>query len=240
MPVLEALSAEQFTGALHAHSERYWHNHPFHLKLHRGDLGADELRRWIANRWYYQKSLPQKDAAVVANCPLPEVRRRWVRRIEEQDGTAAGSGGNADWIALAEAAGLTADEVLDERHVLPGVRYATDAYVHFARTRPWTEAVAASLTELFSPDLMRQRLAALHTHYPWVQGSGLRYFEQRPSVASADATHALGLVTTYCTTREQQDAAVAALSFKCDVLWSMLDAVEHAATATRPSGGAAR
>src|SRR5262249_42970674 len=144
-----------FTEALYRHSERYWHHHPFHLRLHHGTLADHELRAWVANRWYYQKSLPQKDAAVIANCPVPEVRRRWLRRIEEQDGAAFGQGGNADWLALAEAVGLTVEEVLDERHVLPGVRFATDAYLGFARTRPWIEAVAASLTELFSPDLMR-------------------------------------------------------------------------------------
>ncbi|WP_035840516.1 pyrroloquinoline-quinone synthase PqqC [Kitasatospora azatica] len=228
MTALEPLSTADFAAALYAHSERYWHNHPFHLRLHQGALGDAELRSWVANRWYYQKWLPQKDAAVVANCPVPEVRRRWIRRITDQDGAAFGQGGNADWLALAEAAGLSVEEVEDERHVLPGVRFATDAYVQFARTRPWTEAVAASLTELFSPELMRERLSALHTHYRWVDPAGLRYFELRPEVADADAAHAMELVTMYCTTREQQDAAIAALSFKCDVLWSMLDAIEHA------------
>lgn len=226
-----ARGTEDFTAALHAHAERYWHKHPFHLRLHRGGLSRPELRQWIANRWYYQKCLPQKDAAIIANCPQADVRRRWVQRITYQDGTADGDGGHAQWLDLAEAAGLTRAEVLDERHVLPGVRFATDAYVTFARTRPWTEAVAASLTELFSPGLMRERLAALRTHYPWIAASGHRYFTVRPDAAASDASHALSLVTAHCTTRERQEAALAALAFKCDVLWSMLDAIEHAGRA---------
>ncbi|MGW1197517.1 pyrroloquinoline-quinone synthase PqqC [Streptomyces sp. NPDC002536] len=223
-----ALGSGEFTAALHAHSDRYWHKHPFHLRLHQGTLGRGELQRWAANRWYYQKWLPQKDAAVVANCPVPDVRRRWVQRISFQDGTAEGRGGLAGWLALAEATGLDRAEVLDERHVLPGVRFATDAYVHFARTRPWTEAVAASLTELFSPGLMRQRLTALRTHYPWIAPSGHGYHATRPQTAASDAQHALAVVVASCTTRGEQDAALAALAFKCDVLWSMLDAVDHA------------
>ncbi|GAA2910818.1 pyrroloquinoline-quinone synthase PqqC [Streptomyces thioluteus] len=223
-----AAGSEEFTAALHAHAERYWDRHPFHLRLHRGELTPDEVRRWIANRWYYQKWLPQKDAAVVANCPVPEIRRRWLQRIAYQDGTAEGRGGNAQWLDLADAAGLPRAEVLDERHVLPAVRFATDAYVTFARTRPWTEAVAASLTELFSPGLMRERHTALRTHYPWIDPAGLGYFAARPEAATGDARHALRVVTAYCTTRERRQAALDALAFKCDVLWSMLDALDHA------------
>ncbi|MFF4160632.1 pyrroloquinoline-quinone synthase PqqC [Streptomyces sp. NPDC001678] len=226
----EARSTAEFTAALHAHEDRYWHKHPLHLRLHEGRLAPGELRQWIANRWYYQKWLPQKDAAIIANCPLADVRRRWVRRIADQDGSGGSdgrAGGHAQWLDLAEAAGLTRAEVLDERHVLPGVRFATDAYVSFARTRPWTETVAASLTELFSPALMRTRLTALRTHYPWIAPTGHRYHQTRPDTATDDAGHALALVTTHCVTRAQQDAALAALGFKCEVLWSILDSLEH-------------
>ncbi|GGP44639.1 pyrroloquinoline-quinone synthase PqqC [Streptomyces abikoensis] len=226
----EARSTAEFTAALRAHEDRYWHKHPFHLRLHEGRLAPDELRQWIANRWYYQKWLPQKDAAIIANCPLADVRRRWVRRLADQDGSDGRPGGHVQWLDLAEAAGLTRAEVLDERHVLPGVRFATDAYVAFARTRPWTEAVAASLTELFSPALMRTRLTALRTHYPWIAPSGHRYHEARPDTATHDAGHALTLVTTHCVTRAEQDAALAALAFKCEVLWSILDSLDHAHT----------
>ena len=222
-----ARSADEFTAELHRHSDRYWHKHPFHVRLRQGELSKTELRRWISNRWYYQKSLPQKDAAIIANCPDPEVRRVWSRRINYQDGTTEHDGGLAGWLALAAAAGIAEEEVLDERHVLPGTRFATDAYVDFARTRPWIEAVASSLTELFSPGLMRERLSALRDHYPWIDPAGHGYFVSRPAAAEEDAKHALGLVVEHCTTRESQDRALAALSFKCDVLWAMLDAIEH-------------
>ncbi|MEV4742820.1 pyrroloquinoline-quinone synthase PqqC [Streptomyces sp. NPDC049555] len=224
----EPRSPAEFSAALHAHADRYWDRHPLHVRLHEGGLGRRELQQWIANRWYYQKSLPQKDAAIVANCPVADVRRRWVRRILDQDGDGDRPGGNAAWLDLAEAAGLDRAEVLDERHVLPGVRFATDAYVTFARTRPWPEAVAASLTELFSPALMRERLAALRAHYPWIGPAGHRYHLARPEAATADAEHALAVVTAHCTTRSRQDAALAALAFKCDVLWSILDALDRA------------
>jgi pyrroloquinoline-quinone synthase len=228
MPSDKALPADEFVASLRAHNDRYWHAHPFHERLHAGDLDEESLRDWVANRWYYQKILPQKDAAIIANCPVGEVRRRWVGRILFQDGTAEGEGGLAEWLLLADAVGLERGEVLDERRVVPGVRFAADAYLTFARTRPWEEAVAASLTELFSPDLMADRLAAIRAHYPWVKQEGLRYFEKRKDAARDDAGVALDLVVGHCRTRAQQEAAVAALSFKCDVLWSMLDALEHA------------
>ncbi|MEU4301831.1 pyrroloquinoline-quinone synthase PqqC [Kitasatospora aureofaciens] len=231
-----ARTPAQFTADLHAYAEKYWHHHPFHLRLHEGELTADQLRLWIANRWYYQARLPQKDAAVIANCPVAEVRRRWTERIVYQDGAADGQGGHEEWLRLAEAAGLERTAVLDGSLLLPGVRFATDAYVDFARTRPWTESVAASLTELFSPDLMRRRLDAIKTHYTWIAPSGHGYFTDRPPVAAADAEHALGLVIAHCATRAEQDAALAALSFKCDVLWSMLDAIEHASEGATESG----
>jgi pyrroloquinoline-quinone synthase len=124
--------------------------------------------------------------------------------------------------------GLTRKEIEDERHVVPGVRFAVDAYVTFARTRPWAEAVASSLTELFAPDLMAERLAAFECHYPWIDAQGLAYFRARLTQAPRDSEHALEVVTEHCRTPEEQARAVAALSFKCDVLWSMLDAIDQA------------
>ncbi|HEX6347669.1 pyrroloquinoline-quinone synthase PqqC [Umezawaea sp.] len=218
---------EEFTAELRALAPRYWHAHPFHLRLHDGSLSAGELRSWAANRWYYQRCIPQKDAAILANCPLPEVRRRWRERIVWHDGTRAGEGGAEDWIRMAESVGLTREEVLDERHVLPGTRFAVDAYVTFARTRPWVEAVASGLTEMFSRGLMARRLADMRARYPWIAEEGFAYFTSRLRVVAGEGRSTVDLVVEHCTTRQQQEAAVAALSFKCDVLRSILDTVDY-------------
>lgn len=222
------LSRHEFTDVLQSKKERYWHRHAFHQRLHDGSHSEREIRIWVANRWYYQQALPCKDAAILANCPLPEVRRQWIGRILYQDGTAETEGGLNAWLRLAEATGLSKTEVLDRRHVTAGVRFATDAYLNFAQTRPWTEAVAASLTELFSADLMRERVAAMRQHYPWIDPRGYGYFESRSSEAEQDSRVALELVLEHCRTRAEQEAAEQALVFKCDVLWAMLDAIQQA------------
>ena len=220
---------EGFIAALRAQSQRYHSRHPFHTMMNEGRLSRRQIQGWVANRFYYQENIPRKDAAILANCPDREVRRRWIRRIIDHDGTADGEeGGIEAWLRLGEAVGLTREEMWDERHVVPGVRFAVDAYVNFARTRPWVEAVASSLTELFAPDLMAERLAAFERFYTWIDPAGLAYFRTRLTQAPRDSEHALEVVTEHCRTREAQAAAVAALSFKCDVLWSMLDAVERA------------
>jgi pyrroloquinoline-quinone synthase len=224
---------EIFVAALRAQSRRYHDQHPFSRRMNEGSLSRGQIQGWVANRFYYQETIPRKDAAILANCPEREVRRRWVRRILDHDGTADGeggieAGGIEAWLRLGEAVGLTREEVEDERHVVPGVRFAVDAYVTFARTRPWVEAVASSLTELFAPDLMADRLAAFERHYPWIDPGGLAYFRARLTQAPRDSEHALQVVTERCRTPDQRAAAVAALSFKCDVLWSMLDAIDRA------------
>lgn len=225
---MTVLDTDGLVAALRAQSQRYHDRHPFHQKMNAGGLSPEQIRGWAANRFYYQVNLPRKDAAILANCPERDVRRRWIQRILDHDGDGEKPAGIDTWLLLAEAVGLTQTEVLDERHVVPGVRFAVDAYVTFARTRPWTEAVASSLTELFAPDLMAERLAAFEQHYPWIDRQALAYFRARLSQAPRDSEHALEVVTRYCLTPEQQAAAVAALSFKCDVLWSMLDAIEQA------------
>jgi pyrroloquinoline-quinone synthase len=193
-----------------------------------GRLSRRQIRGWVANRFYYQECIPRKDAAILSNCPDREVRRRWIRRILDHDGTAGSEGGIEAWLRLGEAVGLTREELLDERHLVPGVRFAVDAYVTFARSRPWVEAVASSLTELFAPDLMSERLAAFERFYPWIDPAGLAYFRARLEQAPRDAEHALEVVIEHCRSTEQQESAIAALSFKCDVLWSMLDAIDRA------------
>jgi pyrroloquinoline-quinone synthase len=196
--------------------------------MNAGRLSRHQLQGWVANRFYYQTSIPRKDAAILANCPDVEVRRRWIRphrrprrhragRGRHRGLAAAGRGGRAD---------PRGDAV--ERHLVPEVRFAVDAYVTFARTRPWVEAVASSLTELFAPDLMAERLAAFERYYPWIDGDGLAYFRARLHQAPRDSEHALEVVTRYCLTADEQARAVAALSFKCDVLWSVMDGIDRA------------
>jgi pyrroloquinoline-quinone synthase len=199
---------EGFIGALRAQSQRYHSRHPFHTMMNEGRLSPQQIQGWVANRFYYQENIPRKDAAILANCPDREVRRRWIRRILDHDGTADGEGGIEAWLRLGEAVGLTREEMWDERHVVPGVRFAVDAYVTFARTRPWVEAV-----ERF---------------YTWIDPAGLAYFRARLTQAPRDAEHALEVVTEHCQTPDEQARAVAALSFKSDVLWSMLDAIDRA------------
>ncbi len=219
---------EGFVEQLRAHSQSYHSAHPFHLRMNEGALSPDQIRGWVANRYYYQEMIPRKDAAILANCPDPAVRRRWIRRITDHDGDAPGQGGIEAWLRLGEACGMTREEISDHRHLVPGVRFAVDAYVTFARTRSWVEAVASSLTELFAPDLMADRLAAFEQRYTWIAPEGLAYFRARLEQAPRDSEHALEVVTQYCRTPLERDAAVAALSFKCDVLWSMMDAIEKA------------
>lgn len=195
-----------------------------------GQLTREELQRWVANRFYYQACIPLKDAAILSNCRDIEVRREWIQRIIDHDGTASGMGGIESWLRLGEALAVPRGELLSERRVLPAVRYAVHAYVNFARQRPWVEAVASSLTELFGPAAIRARLAALEAHYPWIDPAGLQYFRDRLVQAPRDAEYALGLVVDRCVTREQQERAVAALKFKTEVLWAQLEAIEHGDT----------
>ncbi len=206
-------------------ANRYHNKHQFHLYMHSGQLDRQQIKGWVANRYYYQKSIPIKDAAIISSCPVREVRRLWLHRISDHDGLNEGEGGIEGWLRLAEATGLSKEELLTERHVLPGVRFAVDAYVYFARTSPWPLSIASSLTELFAPDLMQERLQAFEQFYPWVAPAGLDYFRARLIHARNDADEALSLTLHYCETREMQEAAIHALSFKCDVLWSMLDAM---------------
>jgi pyrroloquinoline-quinone synthase len=207
-------------------SRSYHDRHPFHERMNAGLLSPEAIRGWVANRFYYQSQIPIKDAAIVSNCPLREVRRAWLYRISEHDGVQGEEGGIASWLRLGEACGVPRGELIEGRHLLPGVRFAVDAYVHFARAEPWPVAIASSLTELFAPDLMARRLEAFQVHYKWVPAWGFDYFQRRLTQARKDSDSALDLTLRYCTTPELQEAAVKALSFKCDVLWAMLDAID--------------
>jgi len=228
--------SETLIDRLRAQGTRYHNLHPFHQRMDAGALTSEELQRWVANRFYYQASIPLKDAAIMSNCPEVAIRREWIQRIIDHDGTAESDGGIESWLRLGEALGVSREKLASERGVLPGVRYAVDAYVNFARQRPWIEAVASSLTELFGPAAIRVRLAALERHYPWIDPAGLEYFRTRLVKAPRDADYALGLVVERCRTLDQQDAAVAALRFKTQVLWAQLDAIEHGDTQRHEEG----
>jgi len=223
-------SPEELERRLRAVGAAHYHNrHPFNQRMHEGELSRAELQLWVANRYCYQQAIPIKDAAILSNCPEQDVRRAWIQRIIDHDGRAGSEGGLEAWLHLAEAMGVARDVVVSGTRVLPGVRFAVDAYVQFCRTQPWLEAVAASLTELFAPTIVSERLSAILTHYQWIEPAGLEYFRTRLTQAPRDADYALALVLERCVTREWQDRALAALNFKCDVLWSLLDAVERGA-----------
>jgi pyrroloquinoline-quinone synthase len=221
----QSWSREEFLQQLRQKGAGYHFHHPFEVMLREGKLNKEQIQGWVANRYYYQKSIPLKDGAVLSNCPDREVRRLWILRILDQDGTQGNEGGNEAWIRLGEACGLRRDELENEVHVLPGVRFAVDAYVNFARTRPWQEAVCSSLTELFAPDAHAARLEAFPKYYPWIAVSGLQYFSDRLSQARRDVDHGLQVTLDYFTTRQQQERALDILQFKLNVLWAMLDAM---------------
>jgi pyrroloquinoline-quinone synthase len=231
IPVLERpLTPEALADALRAFSRSYYANHPFHQLMHEGRLTPRQLQGWVANRLAYQRAVPRKDAAILSNCPDPAVRREWLQRIVDHDGTDPGTGGIEMWIRLGEAIGVPREEMEDERHVLPGVRFASEAYVTFCRTKPWIDGVAASLTELFAPDLMRKRIAAFPQHYSWIRPEALEYFKSRLTQAPRDSQQGLQLVQAHCTTIETQQRAFDALAFKIEMLWVMIDTIHHAYT----------
>src|SRR2546423_560060 len=178
--ITELWDRETFVANLRAIGARAYHDkHPFHLAMNEGRLSPESLRGWVANRFCYQRNIPIKDAAILSTCPVREVRRVWIHRILDHDGNDENEGGIEAWLRLGEACGLSRDELLRDRHLLPGVRFAVDAYVNFARTKPWPIAIASSLTELFAPDLMVTRLTAFEKFYSWIDPRGLDYFRRR-------------------------------------------------------------
>jgi pyrroloquinoline-quinone synthase len=224
----QPLRPEALADGLRSFSTSYYARHPFHQMMHEGRLTAAQLQGWVANRLAYQRAIPRKDAAIISNCPYPEVRREWIQRIVDHDGTAPGTGGIEMWIRLGEALGVPREEMEDERHVLPGVRLAAESYVTFCKTKPWIDAVASSLTELFAPDLMRKRIAAFPEHYSWIKPEALEYFRSRLVQAPRDSQQGLRLVQLHCTTVETQRRAFEALAFKLEMLWVMIDTIHHA------------
>ena len=219
-------SREEFKTQL-LQMERYYHiHHPYHLLMNEGKLDKAQIQGWVANRFYYQISIPIKDAAIMANCPDRESRALWVQRIIDHDGQPQGNAGGIEaWLQLGQAVGLEREEVISQKRVLPGVRFAVDAYVNFARRADWHEAASSSLTELFAPKIHQQRLDNWPSHYPWIDLQGYRYFRNRLSEARRDVEHGLDITLNWYQTRLAQEKMLGILKFKLDVLWTMADSM---------------
>lgn len=207
---------------------RYHINHPFHHLLHGGQLNRGQVQAWALNRYYYQASIPAKDASLLARLPTPDLRREWRRRLVDHDGDGTHPGGVERWLALTDGLGLDRAYVVSLQGLLPATRFAVDAYVRFVRERTLLEAIASSLTEMFSPNIISQRVSGMLRNYDFVTPETLAYFTPRLTQAPQDVAFALSYVKTHATTRAEQDSVLAALTFKCDLLWAQLDALHHA------------
>ncbi|MEI2430939.1 pyrroloquinoline-quinone synthase PqqC [Lysobacter yananisis] len=223
------LSPDELEARLRAiGAERYHDKHPFHILLHGGRLGRAQVQAWALNRFEYQRCIPLKDAALLARIEDPQLRRVWRQRIVDHDGEREGEGGIARWLRLTDALGLDRELVESGRALLPATRFAVQAYLQFVRERSLLEAIASSLTELFAPAIIGQRVAGMLANYDFVSRDALAYFDSRLQQAPQDADFALDYVKRHAATRAQQESVLAALRFKCDVLWSMLDALHLA------------
>ncbi len=223
------MSAQELERQLRAiGAERYHDRHPFHRMLHGGELDKGQVQAWVLNRFCYQNAIPRKDAALMARMADSDLRREWRSRIVDHDGNAPGEGGIARWLALADAVGLDRDYVRSTEGALPATRFAVEAYVRFVAERPLVEAVASSLTELFAPQIHRDRIAGLLAHYDFADDASLAYFRKRLDEAPRDVAFGLAYVLREARTPEQQQGVLAALTFKTDMLWAQLDALHHA------------
>ena len=231
---MSAWSREEFEQKLREKGKYYHIYHPFHVAMNGGESSREQIHGWVANRFYYQVTIPIKDAAIMANCTARDVRREWVQRILDHDGVDGDEGGIEAWLRLGEAVGMTREQIVSHEQVLPGVRFACDAYLNFARRASWQEAACSSLTELFAPEIHQSRLDSWPTHYPWIDAEGYQYFRKRLSEARRDVQHGLNITLDHFKTREQQEHALDILQFKLDVLWTMLDAMQLAYTYNEP------
>ena len=228
------MTADQLEAALRDIGARRYHRlHPFHGLLHGGKCTKGQVQAWALNRYYYQASIPLKDASLIARCEDSDLRREWRSRLVDHDGTDAGEGGIARWLRLTDGLGLDRDYVVSLRGLLPATRFAVDAYVRFVREKTLIEAIASSLTELFSPTIISERVSGMLANYDFVTRETLAYFDKRPPQALRDSDFALDYVRRHALTPETQQAVLAALEFKCDVLWAQLDALHHAYVAPR-------
>ncbi len=219
------LSKEAFKQKLLSYEKQYHIHHPFNLAMYDGKLTKHQIQGWVLNRFYYQIMIPIKDAAIISNCPDKIQRRRWIQRIIDHDGQHDDEGGIEAWIQLAKACNISRDQVISLKDVLPGVKFAVDAYVNFCRSSPWYEAACASLTELFAPKIHKQRLSTWPSHYTWIEPEGLAYFRNRLSQANRDVEHGLEITIEHFKTYEQQNRAFEILELKLNILWSMSDCI---------------
>ncbi|HEY9346637.1 MAG TPA: pyrroloquinoline-quinone synthase PqqC [Inquilinus sp.] len=225
----DLMTPDQLEAALRAIGrERYHDRHPFHALLHGGKLERGQVQAWALNRYYYQSRIPLKDSALMSRAEDPELRRAWRQRVVDHDGEQEGEGGIARWLHLTDALGLDRAAVIDGRGILPATRFAVDAYLRFVRDRTLLEAVASSLTELFAPGIIGNRVAGMLANYDFVSREALAYFDKRLSQAPRDADFALDYVKREARRPDQQQDVMNALLFKCDVLWAQLDALHHA------------
>ena len=216
----------EFEEKLREKGQGYHIYHPFHVMMYEGKLTKEQLQSWVLNRFYYQIGIPQKDAAILSNCPDVEVRKQWIVRITDHDGVDDAVGGIEAWIKLGEAVGLTREDVTSLKHVSPGVRFAVDAYINFAKQRPWQESVCSSLTELFAPHIHQQRISSWPEVYPWINESGLSYFKKRLTEARRDVEQGLSVTLDYFSqSRAMQERALDILQFKLNVLWVIADSI---------------
>ena len=223
------LSPDALEAALKAiGAERYHNLHPFHKLLHGGKLNRGQVQAWALNRYYYQSRIPAQDATLLARLPNAELRRAWRHRLEDHDGTEPNTGGVARWLKLAEGIGLDPAYVESTEGLLAGTRFAVDAYVAFVRDRSVLEAIASSLTEMFSPTIIAERVSGMLSHYDFVTKETLAYFTPRLTQAPRDADFALAYAREHAVTVEQQQAVLNALRFKCSLLWAQLDALHYA------------
>ena len=226
---MSLLTPAEFEARLRAiGAERYHNLHPFHRLLHDGKLNKGQVQAWALNRYIYQARIPIKDAIIVSRLPTPELRVVWRVRIEDHDGVTGADGGIARWLKLTDGLGLDRTMVTSERAALPATIFAADAYVHFVRDKSVLEAVASSLTELFAPTIIAERVEGMLANYDFVTKETLAYFGKRMTQAPRDADFALRYCIEHARTREAQQLCLDALTFKCNVLWAMLDALHHA------------
>jgi pyrroloquinoline-quinone synthase len=234
------LPPEDFVARLREEGVRRYHDqHPFHERMHAGTLTRAELQAWTLNRYYYQTRIPIKDAIIVSKSEDPAFRRAWIRRIHDHDGAGPETGGLELWLRLAAAVGLDRDEVASCRRVLPGVRFACDSYVTLCRESPLVVAVSSSLTEMFAPDLMSKRIIAWEQHYPWVGAEALGYFRARVPRARRDGDEGLAFVVAQANSRALQEACLAALIRKTEILWHLVDCVQLATAGAARAGAPA-